>query len=442
MRQAILAAEDSGFFEHFGLSITGLVRAVVTNVIQMRKAGGASTLTQQLARKLFLTDEKTWERKIKEPLLSIQIEKRYTKEEIFTLYCNQMYFGHGAYGVEAASQLYFGKPAKDLVVEEAATDRRHPPGERAAEPVREPERRRAAPQLRARPDGRARASSPARRGRRRQGEADRRRAATRRAKSVAGALLPRGGAQASRSALRRQAAVRERPHRAGPPLDVRLQAAANRALDAGLRRVDKRRGASGAPTRNVIADGADDRQPTATSAGHRPMAAGDIVPGVVERVDAAGVAPGHARCASAPSGRSSRRRASSGRAARTPPQLVKAGDLIDVELLTVDGTTALPRCGSSRRRCSKARWSRSTTTPARCSPWSAATASQRSKFNRATQAYRQIGSTVQADPLHRGHRPRSHAGDHPRRRADDLRRRRRPAAVRAAQLRPQVRRRR
>ena len=70
--------------------------------------------------KLFLTDEKTWERKVKELLLSVQIEKRYTKEEIFTLYCNQMYFGHGAYGVEAAAQLYFGKPVKDLAVEEAA----------------------------------------------------------------------------------------------------------------------------------------------------------------------------------------------------------------------------------------------------------------------------------------------------------------------------------
>ena len=81
---------------------------------------GASTLTQQLARKLFLTDDKTPERKIKEALLAIRIEKRYTKREIFTLYCNQMYFGHGVYGVEAASRLYFGKSAKDLTVEEAA----------------------------------------------------------------------------------------------------------------------------------------------------------------------------------------------------------------------------------------------------------------------------------------------------------------------------------
>ena len=90
------------------------------DIAARRKAGGASTLTQQLARKLFLTDEKTWERKIREAILAIQIEKRYTKREIFTLYANQMYFGHGVYGVEAASRLYFGKSAKDLELEEAA----------------------------------------------------------------------------------------------------------------------------------------------------------------------------------------------------------------------------------------------------------------------------------------------------------------------------------
>src|SRR3954451_13172333 len=109
LRQAIMAAEDSEFEQHFGLSIPRIVATLIKDVIERRKAAGASTLTQQLARKLFLTDEKTWERKIKEALLAIQIEKRYTKHEIFTLYCNQMYFGHGVYGVEAASLLYFEK---------------------------------------------------------------------------------------------------------------------------------------------------------------------------------------------------------------------------------------------------------------------------------------------------------------------------------------------
>jgi penicillin-binding protein 1A len=97
--------------------------ALAKDILERRKAAGASTLTQQLARNLFpetIGFEKTWERKVREALVAIQIEKRYTKPEIFTLYCNQIYLGHGAYGVEAASRLYFGKPARDLAVEEAA----------------------------------------------------------------------------------------------------------------------------------------------------------------------------------------------------------------------------------------------------------------------------------------------------------------------------------
>ncbi|MGH9199884.1 MAG: transglycosylase domain-containing protein, partial [Vicinamibacterales bacterium] len=120
LREAVLAAEDSIFFHHVGVNPQRVLMTGLQNLLKMRKAGGASTLTQQLARKLFLTDEKTWERKVKELLLTMQIEKRYTKEEIFALYCNQMYFGHGAYGVAAASELYFGKPLNDLVLDEAA----------------------------------------------------------------------------------------------------------------------------------------------------------------------------------------------------------------------------------------------------------------------------------------------------------------------------------
>jgi penicillin-binding protein 1A len=119
LRNAILSAEDASFFTHSGLSVERIFITLAKDVIHRRWWGG-STLTQQLARKLFLTDDKTPERKIKEALLAIQIEKRYTKQEIFTMYCNKMYWGHRAYGVEAASQLYFAKPVKDLTLDEAA----------------------------------------------------------------------------------------------------------------------------------------------------------------------------------------------------------------------------------------------------------------------------------------------------------------------------------
>src|SRR5471030_2941107 len=124
LRQAIIATEDAEFDRHFGVNIWRIFVAAVTDVVERRRAQGASTLTQQLARNLKeqfgLTNEKSFERKIREMILAIQIEKRYTKKEIFAIYCNQMYLGHGAYGVEAASRLYFNKTNKQLTLEEAA----------------------------------------------------------------------------------------------------------------------------------------------------------------------------------------------------------------------------------------------------------------------------------------------------------------------------------
>ena len=124
LRQAIIATEDAEFDRHFGVNIWRIFVAAVTDIMERRRAQGASTLTQQLARNLRdhfgLTNEKSFERKIKEAILAIQIEKRYTKKEIFTIYCNQMYLGHGAYGVEAASRLYFNKTTKQLTLDEAA----------------------------------------------------------------------------------------------------------------------------------------------------------------------------------------------------------------------------------------------------------------------------------------------------------------------------------
>jgi penicillin-binding protein 1A len=120
LKQAVLAVEDSQFYEHRGLSPRAIVRAMLTNLLTHRKSQGGSTITQQLARVLFLTPEKSFSRKIKEALLAIQIEKHYSKDKILELYFNQVYFGHGAYGVEAAAQTYFKKSVSDLSLAEAA----------------------------------------------------------------------------------------------------------------------------------------------------------------------------------------------------------------------------------------------------------------------------------------------------------------------------------
>jgi penicillin-binding protein 1A len=109
LKQAVLAVEDSQFYEHHGLSLRAIARALIMNVVARRRAQGGSTITQQLARGLFLTPEKNVSRKIKEALLSVEIEKRYSKDKILELYFNLIYYGHGAYGVEAAAQTYFQK---------------------------------------------------------------------------------------------------------------------------------------------------------------------------------------------------------------------------------------------------------------------------------------------------------------------------------------------
>jgi penicillin-binding protein 1A len=120
LQLAILAAEDDQFYNHSGVNYLSLLRAIYRDVIKMRKSEGASTITQQLARMLLHSPEKTFDRKIKELLVTWKIEKQYSKHQILTLYCNQHYYGHGAYGVAAAADTYFGKQLKDLSLDECA----------------------------------------------------------------------------------------------------------------------------------------------------------------------------------------------------------------------------------------------------------------------------------------------------------------------------------
>ncbi|MBI4841821.1 MAG: PBP1A family penicillin-binding protein [candidate division NC10 bacterium] len=120
LKQAVLAVEDSRFYEHRGLSPRAIARAMIMNLLTRRKSQGGSTITQQLARVLFLTPEKSFTRKLKEALLAVEIEKKYPKDKILELYFNQVYFGHGAYGVEAAAQTYFKKTVGELTLAEAA----------------------------------------------------------------------------------------------------------------------------------------------------------------------------------------------------------------------------------------------------------------------------------------------------------------------------------
>jgi penicillin-binding protein 1A len=117
---AVIATEDRRFYDHFGLDVIGLMRAIWVNLEAGRVKQGGSTITQQLAKNLFLTGDRTMSRKIQEAMLAFYLENRYSKDEIITLYLNTVYFGAGAYGVDAAARRYFGKGAPQLTLKEAA----------------------------------------------------------------------------------------------------------------------------------------------------------------------------------------------------------------------------------------------------------------------------------------------------------------------------------
>ena len=120
MVQALLAAEDAEYFEHEGIDYKGMVRAFVENVVRRKFAQGASTITQQVVKQMLLTPEKSLRRKVQEIILARRLSQRFSKEDVLSIYLNQMYFGHGRYGVEEATRYFFGKSIADVDVGEAA----------------------------------------------------------------------------------------------------------------------------------------------------------------------------------------------------------------------------------------------------------------------------------------------------------------------------------
>jgi len=140
LRQAIFSIEDKDFETNGGINLIRAASAAYHDVHSKGKSQGASTLTMQLSRNLFLSSEKTYSRKIQEIFLTLQIERRFTKEQIFTLYANQIYLGRGTYGFEAGSEYYFSKHARDLTLPEAALLAALPKGPEEYSPVRHPDR--------------------------------------------------------------------------------------------------------------------------------------------------------------------------------------------------------------------------------------------------------------------------------------------------------------
>lgn len=140
LRDAILSTEDKSFEQHWGINFWRVLGATYRDVTSSSRAQGASTLTMQLSRNLFLTPERHFSRKIQEAMLAMQIERHFTKEQIFTLYCNQIFLGHGVYGFEAGAEYYFNKHARDMNLEEAALLAGLPKAPVSYSPINFPER--------------------------------------------------------------------------------------------------------------------------------------------------------------------------------------------------------------------------------------------------------------------------------------------------------------
>jgi penicillin-binding protein 1A len=140
LRDSLVSIEDKDFYKHSGINVIRIAGAAYRDIESGGKVQGASTLTMQLARNLFLSPDRHWQRKVQEAMLAVQIERRFTKSQIFTLYANQIALGHGVYGFEAASEFYFSKPAKQLTLEEAALLAGLPKGPSLYSPINHPDR--------------------------------------------------------------------------------------------------------------------------------------------------------------------------------------------------------------------------------------------------------------------------------------------------------------
>ncbi len=413
LRQAIIAAEDAEFERHIGLSIPHIVMAATRDVLgavrdritgRNTRPKGASTITQQLARGLFpeavgfQIGDVSLERKIKEAIVAVQIEKRYTKREIFTLYANQMYLGEGAYGVEAAARTYYGKPAKDLTLDEAAMIAGLFQTWRNAPTVNmdRAKRRQIYVLQRMAEEGYIT--------RKEADEAGQRPIVLATAANQNNSVAPYFVEEVRKDLEGHYGAKRlyENGLSVYTGLDVKLQEAANRALDEGLRRIDKRRGFR-KPKRNVIAEGH-------TVDGFRharwdhPMAVNNVVPAVVTAADGTTIQlrAGALRILVDKKGF-----AWTGKTAGT--QLVSAGDLVEAKLLTVDDAAHTATGSLEQPPVVEGAVLAIDNRTGQIKALIGGYSFERSKFDRAMQAYRQVGSAfkpiVYTAAIDRGYTP-------------------------------------
>src|SRR6202046_796134 len=397
LRDAILSTEDQHFEEHWGVDFTRVVGAAWRDVTKRRIAQGASTITMQLAGGLFLDrSNRTARRKIQEILLAVQIERHYTKQQILTMYCNQIYLGHGNYGFEAASEYYFGKPVGKLTLPEAALLAGIIPGPKFS-PVLHPQRARARRNLVLSNMASERKISSA--------EAE--------AASVTPMTLhlttPRNSfapyfVEEIRQYLERTygtAAVHEQGLRVYTTLNVGIQRSADQAVLDGLHEYDRRHGWRG-NLRNIVKEGVAKLDSYDADDWHGTIDKGSYVTGLVRAVDASTatvkIGP-YAAMVSSP--------AISWTGHKSPADILKAGDVALFKILDITGTTA--RVELEQALTVQGALLAIDNPSGEIKAMVGGSSFEDSKFDRATQALRQTGSSfkvyVYAAALQKGFSP-------------------------------------
>jgi len=380
LRDAVISIEDKEFERHWGIDLWRILGAAYRDLSSGSRAQGASTLTMQLSRNLFLSPDRKFGRKVQEILIAIQIERRFTKEQIFTLYANQIFLGHGVYGFEAGSEYYFGKPAKQLTIEEAATLAGLCKGPSAYSPISNPEkclRRRNLVINNMMEDGKITAQQ------------------AQEAKSRPLALHlqsdPNNAApyfiEETRRYLEKKFGA-DQVHEGGlhvyTSLDLELQKVATRALLDGLAAYERRHGWKG--VRNLFAAGEDFAQYEHSDWNHRPE------PGSYFHALVLAVTPTEAEVKIGRYRGVIRAAAMNWTGHRSPAEILSAGDEVYVRVLSVDPGDRLQLALEQDSGAQAALVAIDNNT-GEIRAMVGGRDFDDSKFNRATQALRQTGSS-------------------------------------------------
>src|SRR5215468_863473 len=394
---AVTSIEDQHFEEHWGIDFPRIAGAMVRNVIHRRITAGASTITMQLAGNLFLDrSDRTFRRKIQEMLLALQIERRYTKPQIFTMYANQVYLAHGNYGFAAAAQFYFGKSVTDLNLQEAALLAGMVNGPKFS-PIANPDAamtRRNLVLKRMEDEGKISATE-----------------AANAKKAPLGLHLqyPRNDLapyffediRKYLEATYGTEAVHERGLRVYTTLNVKMQRAANQAVRDGLHSYDRRHGWRGGLP-NLIKDNLGKLETYEDEDWRHPIEKGSYVTGLVVALDekSATIKIGQYRALLSPQDM-----AWTGR--KKPAELLKVGDLAQFSIQELRETTA--RVQLEQQPTPQAAMICIDNPTGEIKAMVGGYSFEDSKFNRATQAVRQVGSSfkvyVYADALEKGFTP-------------------------------------